>query len=88
MQKIIHIIVRSAKASFEKLYKAIRLFEWILQHFLGPKTSKTRYKDLTDKIHIEYTTTNHNCDYNKIKYSEKSKHIQTTNVTFDNKKSL
>ncbi|WP_330168202.1 helix-turn-helix domain-containing protein [Bartonella grahamii] len=40
MQKILHIIGRPAKASVEKLRKAIGLFEWILQRFFGQKHQK------------------------------------------------
>ncbi|EJF92283.1 hypothetical protein ME9_01685 [Bartonella taylorii 8TBB] len=81
MQKIIHIIGRPAKASLEKLYKAVRLFEWILQRCFEQKTSKTRYRDLADKIHIEHTTTNYNCNCNKKECSDNSEHTQTINAT-------
>ncbi len=43
MQKIIQIIGRSAKASVEKLHKAISLFQWILERFLKQKSQKTKY---------------------------------------------
>ncbi|WP_375679404.1 MULTISPECIES: replication initiation protein RepC [unclassified Bartonella] len=81
MQKILHIIGRPAKASFEKLYKAIRLFEGILQRFFGQKTSKTRYTDLAGNIHIEHTTPNYNCNCNKNGCSDNSEHTQIVNVT-------
>ncbi|GAA5112950.1 plasmid replication protein RepC [Bartonella jaculi] len=86
VQKIIYIVGRPTKASLEKLYKAIRLFEWILQRFFGQKTSKTRYTYCADKIHIEYTTPKHNSNCNKKECSEKSEHTQITNVTFGHNK--
>ncbi|WP_375656445.1 helix-turn-helix domain-containing protein [Bartonella sp. CM120XJJH] len=72
MQKIIHIIGRPAKASVEKLRKAIGLFEWILERFLKQKTSKTRYTYLAGKIHKEHTTPNYNSHCNKNECSDNS----------------
>ncbi|WP_435896253.1 plasmid replication protein RepC (plasmid) [Bartonella heixiaziensis] len=86
MQKIVHIIGRPAKASLEKLYKAIHLFEWILQRVFKQKTSKTRYKDLANKIHIEHTTPNYNCNCNKKECSDHSEHSQIINVAFGHNK--
>ncbi|WP_244427371.1 helix-turn-helix domain-containing protein [Bartonella rattimassiliensis] len=51
MQKVIHIIGRPAKASVEKLYKAMDIFELILERFLKLKTPKTKYRNFTS----EYT---------------------------------
>ncbi|WP_254475500.1 plasmid replication protein RepC [Bartonella sp. B1098] len=81
MQKIIHIIGRPAKASMEKLHKAVGLFEWILERFLKQKTAKTKYRHFADEMHIEYTTLNHTCNCNKNECSEKSEHTQINNVT-------
>ncbi|GAA5109935.1 helix-turn-helix domain-containing protein [Bartonella jaculi] len=88
MQKIIHIIGRPAKVSLEKLYKAIRLFEWILQRFFEQKTSKTRYTDLVDKIHIEYTTPKYICNCNKIAYEKIEKSKTESTLSSKNNKSL
>ncbi|WP_273721548.1 helix-turn-helix domain-containing protein [Bartonella sp. ML71XJBT] len=43
MQKIVQIVGRPAKASYEKLHKAISLFQWILERFLKQKSQKTKY---------------------------------------------
>nr|WP_244979412.1 replication initiation protein RepC [Bartonella queenslandensis] len=81
MQKIIHIIGRPAKPSVEKLHKAIGLFQWILERFLKPKTSKTKYRHFADKIHIEYTTPNliSNCNKNEnLNLNENNQNVETT----------
>ncbi|EJF82490.1 plasmid replication protein RepC [Candidatus Bartonella washoeensis] len=81
VQKIIDIVGRPAKASVEKLHKAIGLFEWILERFFKQKTSKTRYTHLADKMHIEHTTPKHTYNCKKNECSEFSEHTQTTSVT-------
>ncbi|WP_396584274.1 plasmid replication protein RepC [Bartonella grahamii] len=86
MQKILHIIGRPTKASFEKLQKASHLFEWILQRCFKLKTLKTTYKYASNDIHIEHTTPNYNCNCNKNECSEKSEHTQNTNMTFGHEK--
>ncbi|MCZ2159167.1 plasmid replication protein RepC [Bartonella sp. 220] len=86
MQKIIDIIGKPTKASFEKLQKASRIFEWILQRVFKQKISKTRYRYCADKIHIKYTTLNYNYNCNKKECSEKSEHTQINNVTFSHDK--
>ncbi|WP_345119667.1 helix-turn-helix domain-containing protein, partial [Bartonella pachyuromydis] len=53
MQKIVQIIGRPAKASVEKLHKAIGLFQWILESFLKQKTSKTKHRHFADEMYIE-----------------------------------
>ncbi|WP_375695876.1 replication initiation protein RepC [Bartonella sp. AC67GZZY] len=81
VQKIIDIIGRPAKASVEKLHKAIRLFEGILERFFTQKTPKTRYTYCADKIHIEYTTPNliSNCNKNESSnFHENNQNVETT----------
>lgn len=81
VQKIINIIGRPAKASMEKLHKAIRLFEGILERFFTQKTQKTRYTYCADKIHIEYTTHNltSNCNENEnSNINENNQIVKTT----------
>ncbi|UTO27681.1 plasmid replication protein RepC [Bartonella harrusi] len=86
MQKIMDIIGRPAKASFEKLQKASHLLEWILQRGFKEKIEKTRYRHLADKIHIEHTTHNYKSNCNKKECSEKSEHTQINNMTFGHDK--
>ncbi|WP_375626480.1 hypothetical protein [Bartonella sp. PS17NMGDW] len=50
------------------------------------KTSKTRYRHFADKIHIEHTTPNYDCNCNKNECSEKSEHTQINNMTFGHEK--
>lgn len=81
MQKIINIIGKPAKASIEKLHKAIRLFEWILQRVFKIKTAKTKYRHFADEMHIEYTTPNLICKCKKNEYSnscENNQNLETT----------
>ncbi|MGF7158368.1 plasmid replication protein RepC [Bartonella heixiaziensis] len=86
MQKILHIIGRPTKASFEKLQKASHLFEWILQRCFKLKTLKTTYRYASNDIHIEHTTPNYNCNCNKNECSNNSEHTQIVNVTFGHDK--
>ncbi|WP_019220185.1 plasmid replication protein RepC [Bartonella florencae] len=86
MQKIVHIIGRPAKASVEKLHKAIGLFQWILERVLKEKTLKTKYRHFADEIHIEHTTLKHNCNCNKHVCSDKPEHTQINNMTYGHNK--
>ncbi|EJF82668.1 helix-turn-helix domain-containing protein [Bartonella rattimassiliensis] len=81
VQKIIDIIGRPAKASVEKLHKAIRLFELILKRFFKHKTAKTRYKCCENKIHKEYNTSNIICNCNKKEPSNFYENNQNTETT-------
>ncbi|WP_245256348.1 plasmid replication protein RepC [Bartonella melophagi] len=95
VQKVICIIGRPSQVSFEKLKKAIRFFEWILQRFFDVKMSKTTYTYVTDDMHIHNTNpypicksntntqkTNHSSK-NKptIMNSDKSEYSSITNAT-------
>ncbi|PIT69230.1 hypothetical protein [Bartonella tribocorum] len=86
MQKIVHIIGQSAKASVEKLHKEIGFFEGILQRGFKVKKSKTTYIYVASDIHIEHTTPNLNCNCNKNEGSENSEHTQINNMAFDHEK--
>ncbi len=66
----------------EKLHKAIRLLEWILERCFKQKTSKTKYRHFADKIHVEHTTLKQNCNGNKNECSAYSAHTQVTHVIF------
>ncbi len=87
MQKITDIIGKPAKSSVKKLHKALGLLEWILKRFFKQKSSKTKYRNFADKIHIEHTTFNLNSNCNKNEYSNSHENNQNRD-TIENCKEI
>ncbi|ENN90460.1 plasmid replication protein RepC [Bartonella schoenbuchensis] len=82
VQKVIHIIGRPSQVSFEKLKKAIRFFEWILQRFFDVKMSKTTYTYVADDMHIHNTNPYHICKSNTD--TQKTNHSSKNKITIMN----
>ncbi|WP_208441895.1 plasmid replication protein RepC [Bartonella raoultii] len=81
VQKILDIVGRPAKASVEKLHKAIGILQWILERFFKQKSSKTRYTYCENKMHIEHTNSNSICNCNKNECSDHFEQTQINNAT-------